>query len=79
MVNSRIFALIDAKREFSHFASEIEVVNIEVDTLAQLLKKPKKMSLSQFAVVLPQLCTTGQLWFIHCQSKQDIHHHAVYQ
>jgi hypothetical protein len=42
-----------------------------MQALAQLLKKPKKMSLSQFAVVLPQLCTTGQLWFIHCQSKQD--------
>lgn len=50
-----------------------------MQALAQLLKKPKKMSLSQFAVVLPQLCTTDQLWFIHCQSKQDIHHHAVYQ
>lgn len=50
-----------------------------MQALAQLLKKPKKMSLSQFAVVLPQLYTTGQLWFIHCQSKQDIHHHAVYQ
>ena len=36
-----------------------------MQALAQLLKKPKKMSLSQFAVVLPQLCTTGQLWFIH--------------
>lgn len=35
-INSRIFALIDAKREFSHFASEIEVVNIEVDTLVTI-------------------------------------------